>query len=117
LGLPASSTAAAQVMTSAITLLPLYLFSGPLFTAAPKIESILAILALGILGSGFAYRLYHDVIKAAGSTIASTVTFTNPVVATVWGILLLGEELHWYEPIGGVIVILGAWMAGARKKN
>ena len=115
MGLPGSSTAAAQVFTSAVTLLPLYLFSGPLFTATPKIESILAILALGILGSGFAYRLYHDVIKAAGSTIASTVTFTNPVVATVWGILLLGEQLHWYEPVGGLIVILGAYLAQTRR--
>ena len=111
MGLSGTSSAAAQVFTSAITLLPFYLFTGPLITSAPSLESILAILALGILGSGFAYRLFHDVIKAAGSTVASTVTFTNPVLATIWGILLLGEELHWYEPIGGAVVILGAWLA------
>jgi drug/metabolite transporter (DMT)-like permease len=105
------SSAAAQVSTSAITLLPFYLFSGPLITSSPSIESLLSIIALGVLGSGYAYRLYHDVIKDAGSTVASTVTFTNPVVATIWGILLLSEELHWYEPIGGVVVILGAWLA------
>ena len=111
MNLSGTSSAAAQVSTSALTLLPFYLFTGPLFTASPSIESLLAILALGVLGSGFAYRLFHDVIKAAGSTIASTVTFTNPVLATIWGILLLGEELHWYEPIGGAVVILGAWLA------
>lgn len=111
MGLSGTSSAAAQVFTSAITLLPFYLLPGPLITGAPSIESMLAILALGILGSGFAYRLFHDVIKAAGSTVASTVTFTNPVLATIWGILLLGEELHWYEPIGGAVVILGAWLA------
>jgi len=111
MNLSGTSSAAAQVSTSALTLLPFYLFTGPLFTASPSIESLLAILALGVLGSGFAYRLFHDVIKAAGSTIASTVTFTNPVLATIWGILLLGEELHWYEPVGGAVVILGAWLA------
>jgi len=111
MNLPGTSSAAAQVFTSAITLLPFYLFTGPLFTGPPSMESLLALLALGILGSGFAYRLFHDVIKAAGSTIASTVTFTNPVLATIWGIFLLGEELHWYEPIGGAVVILGAWLA------
>ena len=111
MGLSGTSSSAAQVFTSAITLIPFYLFTGPLITGAPSIESILAILALGILGSGFAYRLFHDVIKDAGSTVASTVTFTNPVLATIWGILLLGEELHWYEPIGGAVVILGAWLA------
>jgi drug/metabolite transporter (DMT)-like permease len=111
MNLSGTSSAAAQVFSSAVTLLPFYLFTGPLFTVSPSIESLLAILALGVLGSGFAYRLFHDVIKAAGSTIASTVTFTNPVLATIWGILLLGEELHWYEPIGGAVVILGAWLA------
>ena len=111
MNLSGTSSAAAQVITSAITLLPFYLFSGPLMTASPSIESLLSIIALGVLGSGYAYRLYHDVIKDAGSTVASTVTFTNPVVATIWGILLLSEELHWYEPIGGVVVILGAWLA------
>ena len=111
MNLSGTSTAAAQVLTSAITLLPFYLFTGPLFTSSPSIESLLAILVLGVLGSGIAYRLFHDVIKAAGSAIASTVTFTNPVLAAIWGILLLGEELHWYEPIGGAVVILGAWLA------
>jgi len=105
------SSAAAQVFTSAITLLPFYLFTGPLFTGPPSMESLLALLALGVLGSGFAYRLFHDVVKAAGSTVALTVTFTNPVLATIWGILLLGEELHWYEPVGGAVVIIGAWLA------
>jgi len=111
MNLSGTSSAAAQVITSAITLLPFYLFTGPLFTGPPSMESLLAILALGVLGSGFAYRLFHDVVKAAGSTVALTVTFTNPVLATIWGILLLGEELHWYEPIGGAVVILGAWLA------
>ncbi len=111
MNLSGTSSAAAQVFTSAITLLPLYLFTGPLFTSSPSIESLLAILVLGVLGSGFAYRLFHDVIKAAGSAIASTVTFTNPVLAAIWGIMILGEELHWYEPIGGAVVILGAWLA------
>ncbi|MDH4397600.1 MAG: EamA family transporter [Actinomycetota bacterium] len=111
MNLSGTSSAAAQVFTSAITLLPFYLFSGPLITSSPSIESLLSIIALGVLGSGYAYRLFHDVIKAAGSTVASTVTFTNPVVATIWGILLLSEELHWYEPIGGMVVILGAWLA------
>jgi drug/metabolite transporter (DMT)-like permease len=111
MNLSGTSSAAAQVITSAITLLPFYLFTGPLFTGPPSMESLLALLALGVLGSGFAYRLFHDVVKAAGSTVALTVTFTNPVLATIWGILLLGEELHWYEPIGGAVVILGAWLA------
>jgi drug/metabolite transporter (DMT)-like permease len=111
MGLPGTTTAAVQVGSSAITLLPLYLLSGPLFIGPATLESVLAISALGILGSGLAYRLYHDVIAQAGSATASVVTYTNPVIATIWGIALLGEQLHWYEPIGAVVVILGAALA------
>lgn len=111
MNLPGVTAAGVQVFTSAITLLPLYLLTGPLFTAAPRFETVSALIALGVLGSGYAYRLFHDVIASAGSTVASMVTFTNPMVAAIWGILLLNEELHWYEPVGAVVIIVGAYLA------
>ena len=114
--LPATTTAAAQVLTAAITLLPLYILTGPLFVAEPRFETVGALLALGVLGSGFAYRLFHGVVAQAGSSTAAIVTYTNPVIATIWGILLLGEQLHWYEPVGAVLVILGAVLAQRKRK-
>jgi len=114
MNLPGVTTAAIQVSSSAITLLPLYLLTGPLFVAAPRVETVAALLALGILGSGFAYSLFHGVIAKAGSATASLVTYTNPVLAAVWGVLLLSEELHWYEPVGAVIIIFGVWFAQRR---
>jgi drug/metabolite transporter (DMT)-like permease len=114
MNLPGATAAGVQVSTSALTLLPLYLLTGPLFIAAPRLETVSALLALGILGSGFAYRLFHSVVASAGSATASLVTYTNPVLASVWGVLLLSEELHWYEPVGGAIVIFGVWFAQRR---
>jgi drug/metabolite transporter (DMT)-like permease len=114
MNLPGTTTAGVQVLTAAITLLPFYVLSGPLFIAAPRLETVGALIALGVLGSGFAYSLYHGVIARAGSTTASLVTFTNPMVATIWGILLLSEQLHWYEPVGAVVVIVGAYLAQRR---
>jgi drug/metabolite transporter (DMT)-like permease len=114
MNLPGVTTAAIQVSTSAITLMPLYLLTGPLFVAEPRMETVGALLALGILGSGFAYSLFHGVIAKAGSATASLVTYTNPMLAAVWGVLLLSEELHWYEPLGAVIIIFGVWFAQRR---
>jgi len=114
MNLPGVTTAAIQVSTSAITLMPLYLLTGPLFVAEPRVETVGALLALGILGSGFAYSLFHGVIAKAGSATASLVTYTNPMLAAVWGVLLLSEELHWYEPVGAVIIIFGVWFAQRR---
>lgn len=111
LEIPGTSAAAVQVLTSAATLLPFYLLSGPLFIAEPRLETLGALILLGVLGSGLAYALFYDVVAQAGSTVAATVTYTNPVIATFWGIALLGEPLHWYEPVGGLLVLVGAYLS------
>jgi drug/metabolite transporter (DMT)-like permease len=97
-----------QVGTAALTLLPIYLLSGPLITSIPNVQSIAAIVILGTLGSGVAYLLYYKTLDIVGSAIASSVTYLTPIMAVLLGVWLLGEQLHWYEPVGGLIVILGA---------
>jgi drug/metabolite transporter (DMT)-like permease len=113
--LPATVTASVQVLTSAVILLPVYLFTGPLFVAEPTVQSAGALVLLGVLGSGISYWLFHQVVATAGSAVAATVTYTNPVIATIWGVLLLGEGLHWYEPAGAVLVLTGAFFAQGRR--
>ena len=113
--LPATVTASVQVLTSAVILLPVYLFTGPLFVAEPTVQSAGALVLLGVLGSGISYWLFHQVVATAGSAVAATVTYTNPVIATVWGVLLLGEGLHWYEPVGAILVLTGAFFAQGRR--
>ena len=108
LGLATEVSVFGQIGTAALTLLPFYLFSGQLFTSTPSIEAILSIIAIGALGSGFAYLLFYRVLDIVGSAITSSVTYMTPVIAVILGVLVLGEQLHWYEPVGGLIVILGA---------
>lgn len=70
-----------------------------------------AMAALGILGTGLAYVWMTRVIRQWGAARASTVTYLTPVVGVVLGMLVLGETLHWHEPVGGAIVILGILLA------
>jgi drug/metabolite transporter (DMT)-like permease len=97
-----------QIGTAAVTLLPIYLISGQYFTSTPTLPAIGSVLAIGALGSGVAFLLYYKVLDVVGSAIASSVTYITPVIAVILGVLLLNEELHWYEPVGGVIIIVGA---------
>ena len=55
-------------------------------------------------------------MEAAGSAIASTVTYVTPVIAVIVGIIYLGEGVTWYEPVGGAIVLLGAAIGQQRIK-
>ncbi len=109
------SIAAGQVSAGALTLLPFYLMDG-ITTDGYRTGPVLAMLALGIFGSGFAYIWNFIIMEAAGSAIASTVTYVTPVVAVILGIVFLGENLTWNEPIGGVIVLLGAAIGQNRIK-
>lgn len=68
---------------------------------------VLAIATLGILGSGIAYIWYTGIIRTWGAARASTVTYLTPVVGVTFGALFLGEGVHWNEPVGGAIVVLG----------
>lgn len=108
LKLPTEVSVFGQIGTAAVVLLPVYLFSGPLFTSIPSPAAIGSILAIGALGSGVAYLLYYRVLDVVGSAIASSVTYITPIIAVVLGAALLNEEILWHEPVGGLIVILGA---------
>ena len=105
--------AATQVTLGAITLLPLFLING-IAKSEFLIGPVLAMVALGVFGSGFAYIWNFTIMRDAGSAIASSVTYVTPVVAVAVGLIFLQEKLHWYEPVGALIVLLGAAIAQGR---
>jgi len=113
--LPSESIAAAQVTTGALTLLPFFLFDG-IAKDEYRLGPVLAMLALGVFGSGFAYIWNFKIMAIAGSAIASSVTYITPIVAVIVGVLFLQESLFWYEPVGALIVLIGAAIGQNRIK-
>ncbi|MBR8741557.1 DMT family transporter [Nocardiopsis sp. MG754419] len=71
-------------------------------------EAALAVGTLGALGTGFAYVLQYGIVRGAGATVATTVTYVVPVVAVTAGIVLMGETLSWNQPLGALVIIVGA---------
>ena len=116
LGLKPEAAATTQLIMAAITLLPFYLYDG-ISEDNYRPANVLAMLALGILGSGFAYIWNFSIIAAAGSSIASSVTYLTPIVAVFVGWLFLGEVIVWHEPVGALLVILGAAVSQGRFKR
>jgi drug/metabolite transporter (DMT)-like permease len=107
--------ATVQLICAAAVLLPGYLYDGIAKDEYRPIP-LLSMLCLGVFGSGFAYIWNFEIIRAAGSAIASSVTFVTPVVAVIAGIIFLGEKITWYEPVGALIVLFGAAIAQERIK-
>jgi len=110
------SLAAAQLLcgTVELALVTPFVTHSPA-TLPPKV--ILSILALGGLGTGIAYVLNFSLIRDAGATVASTVTYVIPLFSTVAGAVFLREGLSWNEPIGALVVVFGVALAQGRLKS
>ncbi len=104
---------ACQLSCAVVVLAPfLVLVSSP--TTRLGLDGWGSLLALGALGSGVAYALNYAVVRARGSAAASTVTYLIPVFSTVLGVLVLGETLHWNQPVGAVVLLLGIAISEGR---
>jgi drug/metabolite transporter (DMT)-like permease len=107
------SIVATQLTLAAATLLPFYLIDG-IAKDEYLLVPVLGMIALGVFGSGFAYIWNFKIMRAAGSAIASSVTYVTPLVAVLVGFIFLNEIPHWYEPVGALVVLLGAAIAQGR---
>jgi drug/metabolite transporter (DMT)-like permease len=113
LKLPNEIMSIGQVGSASLIVLPFYI-AGPALIGEVTLTAVTSVVILGAFGSGLAYILYYRIIKQVGSAVANSVTYLTPLVATVLGLLLLGEKLHWYEPVGAVVVIIGALISQGR---
>ncbi|MEU7596319.1 DMT family transporter [Streptomyces sp. NPDC039022] len=91
-----------------------------LFTSAPAaypVVPLLAVVALGALGTGVAFLLQYGLVAEVGPTTAQMVTYFVPVIATAAGVALLGEQLSWNTPVGALIILAGAALTRSRTRR
>jgi drug/metabolite transporter (DMT)-like permease len=75
---------------------------------------VLAILILGVVGTGFAYVLNYRSIAELGPTRASVVTQLVPVVAVAVGVVFLHEPFHLRLLLGGGLTLFGVALLNER---
>jgi drug/metabolite transporter (DMT)-like permease len=78
---------------------------------------VLAVLALGIVGTGIAMSFQYDVVRAAGPTVGASVTYLIPVVSVALGVLVLHERLQWPQFVGAGIVLGAAVLIGRSRRG
>jgi drug/metabolite transporter (DMT)-like permease len=115
-----SGRAESGIVLSACQLVCATVMLAPFLALAPAPSSHIgwagvgSILGLGVLGSGFAFALNYMIVRARGASVASTVTYVVPVFSTLLGAVVLGEALHWNQPVGAVILLLGVALSQGR---
>ncbi len=106
MNLSPSSFIGAQLSSSAIQLLILCLIFSPKIDNLNPLN-IGSVLFLGIFSTGFAFPLVYKILRDVGSLAAATITYATPIVSTIAGFFILKESLHWYQPIGAALILIG----------
>jgi drug/metabolite transporter (DMT)-like permease len=76
-----------------------------------------ALLFLGVLGSGLAFVLSYYLIHEIGPTRTSMVTYLFPLGGVILGVAFLNESLSWQLLVGAVLIILSLVVANWQPRN
>ncbi|MFP4634266.1 MAG: DMT family transporter [Nitriliruptoraceae bacterium] len=76
----------------------------------------LAMLPLGVLGTGAAFVLMTTLVGRVGGPRGSIAIYFVPVVAIVLGVVALGESIHPLAIVGTALVLVGAWITSRRER-
>ena len=66
----------------------------------------IAVLWLGILGSGLALILWYYLLHEIGPTRTGMVTYIFPLGGVILGVIFLNEHLSWQLALGALLIIL-----------
>lgn len=65
----------------------------------------LAVVWLGVLGSGLAFILWYYLLQEIGPTRAALVTYILPLGGVILGVVFLNEALSWNLAFGGLMIV------------
>jgi drug/metabolite transporter (DMT)-like permease len=77
-------------------------------------EALVSVVVLGVVCTGLALALFFALIREVGPQRALVITFLNPAVAVLLGVLLLDEPFTLGLALGLPLVVLGCVLATRR---
>lgn len=97
-------------------------FSSILFLVQTGVQDIanltsnswMAILILGIFGSGLAYIAWYDALQNLPANQAGVFLYIEPLVTMLLALIILGEPVTWASLLGGAVIITGVWMVNRK---
>jgi drug/metabolite transporter (DMT)-like permease len=73
-------------------------------------SSVLAVVGLGVVGTGIAFVAFGTLLERTGLTRAMIPTYFTPIVGLVLGTLFNSETIALVSVAGMLVVIASAWM-------
>lgn len=109
-----SSLALAAVSLAVVALgyLPVAFVQAP--ARFPSAAVTASIVGLGVVCTAVAFVAFFELIKETHPTYATLITYFNPVVAVVLGVVVLGESFKAVTAVGFLLILAGSWFATGR---
>lgn len=104
----------ASLILAAIALLPAALLWPPHVMPTPAALGSIAVL--GVVCTVLGLVIFFQLIAEAGASRASLITYVNPVVAVIVGVLALHEHVGLMSLAGLLLILAGSWLAAGGTK-
>lgn len=111
-GLPSMGVMAASMTVVALAYAPVAAFEIP---SHLKLDVILSVLGLGVICTALAFVLFFELIAEIGPVRSTVITYVNPAVAAVLGVVLLNERFTAGMAIGFAFVLAGSVLATGQR--
>jgi drug/metabolite transporter (DMT)-like permease len=108
-GLDSIGPLSASLLVATVVLFVPALLELPI--ALPSWQAITAVAVLGIICTAVAMLLMFYLVQHAGAARATVITYINPAVAALLGVMVLHEHLGIGGMIAFVLILLGSWLA------
>jgi drug/metabolite transporter (DMT)-like permease len=108
-GLDSIGPLAASLLVASVVLLIPAAIEFP--SSLPSAKTLISIAVLGVVCTAVAMLLMFYLVHHAGAARASVITYINPAVATLLGVLVLHEHLGLGGFIAFALILLGSWLA------
>lgn len=108
-GLPTVGIMAVSLTLVAIVFVPIAASQWP--SAMPSANALIAVVVLATVCTAAAFILFGALIDSVGPVRATVITYINPAVAAVLGVLVLQETFTLPMGIGFALVIAGSMLA------
>ena len=114
--LPGVGVVAVSLAGAAIVYVPIVLLTGGLPTSVPSTEVIVSIVVLAVICSALAFVLLFELIAEIGPVRSTTITYLNPAIAILAGVVVLGERVTVWTIVGFALVLAGSWLVTRHRR-
>lgn len=106
---PSYEKTAIQLMSAGLVVLPYAIFTSA--DVSVNTKSVLLLLVVGVIHTGFAYLLYFDAVKKLNAQTVAIFSYIDPASAIILSAVIFMQIPKGYELIGALLIMCGAFFS------